>query len=70
MPTNKAKRIFKHLTRAPWDRCAHAAFDRLPTADTNGLEKPTLVKVTLAADRKAKFLSLTAMKSNGYSLSA
>lgn len=39
---SKARRIIKHLSKAPWDGCARAAFEKLSVTAKKGLFLPPL----------------------------
>lgn len=58
---NKARRIARHIKRAPWDACARDAFKRLPAAATERHALPP-VSVSPSADRAKRGVTLTAMK--------
>ncbi len=55
----KARRLIKHLSKAPWDGCARAAFDRLPITAKGKLTLPPLAK-SPAKLRKEMGVTLTA----------
>lgn len=40
--SRKARRIIKHLSKAPWDGCARAAFEKLSVTAKKGLALPPL----------------------------
>lgn len=58
---SKARRIIKHLSKAPWDGCARAAFEKLPVTAKKGLALPPLAH-SPAWERRMTSTTLTETK--------